>query len=115
MAVNTKTFKRGILGLGALEALSLVTVLTMNNEVPRNDVFPRLSDLLNNLRMPLFFLFVIPMNFPGLVLASKLGLFAGGGWNGPPDPHPVAGWILAYVASMVFWAACICNRRSKLV
>jgi hypothetical protein len=106
MKMNRKAFKRGILSLVALEALSLMIVLTMNHEVPRNDVFPRLSDLLDNVRMPLLLLFVIPLNFPGLALASKLGLFADGGWN-PSDPHPVAGWILAYVVSMVFWAACI--------
>lgn len=85
----------------------MVILLTMNNEAPRNDVFPRLSDLLNNARMPLFILFVIPLNFPGIALASKLGLFASDGWNGPTDPHPVVGWILAYVVSMVFWLVCI--------
>jgi hypothetical protein len=107
MAVNTKAFKRGIIGLVALEALSLVIVLTMNHEVPMSDVLPRPSDLLDNLRMPLFLLFVVPLNFPGLVLANKLGFFEGGGWNGPHDPHAVAGWILAYAVSLVFWAACI--------
>ena len=105
--MNTKVLKRGVFGLVALEALSLVILLTMNSQVPRNDVFPRLSDLLNNVRMPLFILFVIPLNFPGIAIASKLGLFAGGGWNGPADPHPVGGWILAYVVSMGFWVVCI--------
>lgn len=104
--MNRKAFKRGIFILLALEALSLVIVVTMNHEVPRNDVFPRLGDLLNGLRMPLLLLFVIPLNFPGLALARRLGFFAAGGWN-PPDPHPVAGWILAYLFSMVFWTACL--------
>jgi hypothetical protein len=99
--MNTKVFKRGVFGLVALEALSLVINLTMNCEVPRNDVFPRLSDLLNNVRMPLFIFFVIPLNFPGIAIASKLSLFEGG------DPHPVGGWILAYVVSIVFWVVCI--------
>ena len=43
------------------------------------------------------------LNLPGCILSRCLGLFGPGGFNPPPDPHPVAGFITTFVVGTLFW------------
>lgn len=54
--------------------------------------------------LPLLLLAML-LNLPGIGLAHGLGLLGPGGFNPPPDAHPVAGFIVSFVASALFWVA----------
>ncbi len=52
-----------------------------------------------------FLLFVLVVNFPGLVLAAKLGLLGQDGWTSTGDP--VLGWAVVVGVSLLFYSGCI--------
>ncbi len=54
--------------------------------------------------LPLYLL-TLPVLLPGEALVRALDLVGGGGFNPPPDPHPVAGAIVGFGASALFWVA----------
>ena len=52
--------------------------------------------------MPLYLVLML-LNLPGWFLARGLGLLARDVFNPPPDPDPIAGGIVMFGGSTLFW------------
>ena len=90
MKTQMKCFKRSFWCLLVVEGLCAVLwIVASNNSVVAFNLLP-------------FVILSLLVNFPGWGLARGLGLF---GPNGFPDPHPVAGAVVAFVVGTLCWVA----------
>ncbi|SPE55080.1 membrane hypothetical protein [Verrucomicrobia bacterium] len=92
MKANTKIFKRWILAMLVVEAVLGAGLYLMGGDATTG---PRFR----------FLMVVLIANFPGVMLASRLGLLGHGEWVS--DAHPVVGWVVIFGFSVLFYSACI--------
>jgi hypothetical protein len=92
MKTNTKALTRWILGLLVFEAALGAGLYLMGGDATTG---PRFR----------FLLFVVIVNFPGVMVAARLGLLGNGQWAS--DSDPMVGWAVVFGFSLLFYTACI--------
>ena len=92
MTKSTKTLARWIPGLVVFEAV-LVSIGYLMGDATTGPKFR-------------FALFVLIVNLPGFIVASKLGFLGHGEWVSTGDP--VLGGVVVVGVSILFYSACIC-------
>ena len=92
MNTNRKALARWILGLLVFEAALGAGIYLMGEDATTG---PRFR----------FLLLVVIVNFPGVMIASGLGLLSNGQWASGFDP--IVGWVVVFGSTLLFYTACI--------